>query len=257
MPTRRAVLATLAAGGALAALPGARQSAFGAEEPDVVLRLVAAPAMLSIRPGPETRGLRYRGEVLRGRADALRPSRGNLGPTLELIRGERVRIEVVNDLAEPTVVHWHGMIVPDSADGQPRHVVAGGQRYTVEFTVENPAGTYLYHPHPHHATGRQTYFGLAGLLIVRDAAENATGLPGREQELVLGLQDRRIDPDNQFLYKGMMMDDLNGVLGDQVLVNGVAGAAFNVAPRPYRLRIANLSNARTTSSPGRTGGRST
>lgn len=244
MPTRRTVLKTLAAGGGLAALPGALRTAFGAAAPDVSLRLVAAPALLSIRRGPGTPGLRYTGEVLSGRADALRPSDGTLGPTLELIRGERVRIEVVNDLSEPTVVHWHGLIVPDSADGQPRHAVAGGQRYTVEFTVRNPGGTYLYHPHPHGSTGRQTYYGLSGLLVVRDPAERDRGLPAREHELVLGLQDRRIAADNQLFFKGAMMDEMNGVLGDTVLVNGRADAAFTVAPRPYRLRIANLSNAR-------------
>jgi bilirubin oxidase len=61
---------------------------------------------------------------------------------------------------------------------------------------------------------------------------------------VLGLQDRRIGEDNQLVYKSTMMDEMNGVLGDRVLVNGRADAAFDVAPRPYRLRIANLSNAR-------------
>ena len=42
----------------------------------------------------------------------------------------------------------------------------------------------------------------------------------------------------------MMMDTMNGVLGDTVLVNGVADAAFDVAPNTYRLRLANVSNAR-------------
>jgi bilirubin oxidase len=42
----------------------------------------------------------------------------------------------------------------------------------------------------------------------------------------------------------MMMDDMSGVLGDQVLVNGIADATLKVMPHPYRLRIANMSNAR-------------
>src|SRR5512134_2893372 len=116
MQTRRTVLKSLAAGGAFLATPALR-TAVAAEHADIVLRLVAAPAMLPIRAGPETLGLRYTGEVLRGRPDALRPSPGTLGPTLELRRGERVRIEVVNEMREPTVIHWHGMIVPDAADG--------------------------------------------------------------------------------------------------------------------------------------------
>ena len=242
MTTRREILKTFAAGATMLALPRAVRSAFAAEEPDVVLRLIAAPATVTMQKETKTRVLRYSGEVLRGRRDALRPSPGNLGPTLDLRRGERVRIEVVNRAGAPTVIHWHGMIVPDSADGHPHQAVASGAGYTVEFTVRNPAGTYLYHPHPHRLTGRQTYHGLGGVLIVRDPREDAVGLPG--QELALVLQDRRIADDGQLVFKRSMMDDMNGVLGDRVLVNGVDDAAFTVPPRPHRLRIANLSNAR-------------
>ena len=241
MWTRRTVLKTLAAaaGGGFAPL-----ALRAASEPDLDLRLTAAPAEARIRDGAPTRVLRYTGEVLRGRPDALRASGGYLGPTLELRRGEHVRIQFVNRTGEPSVIHWHGMIVPDSADGHPHQAVRSGDRYTIEFIVRNPAGTYLYHPHPHRITGRQTYYGLAGLLIVREPAERDMGLPGPEHELQLVLQDRRIREDNQFVFKRMMMDDMMGVLGDQVLVNGRADAAFTIAPRAYRLRIANVSNAR-------------
>jgi bilirubin oxidase len=242
--TRRAALKTLAAGGGMLAMPSALRTAFGAEEPDVILRIVAAPAAMAIRKGPQTRGLRYAGEVLRGRRDALGAAPGNLGPTLELRRGERVRIEVVNRVGDETVIHWHGMILPDAADGHPHQAVPSGESYAAEFTVRNPAGTYLYHPHPHRITGRQTYGGLAGLIVVREPAEREMGLPPAQRELPLVLQDRRFREDNQLVFKRMMMDDMNGVLGDRVLVNGVEDAAFKVVPQPYRLRIANVSNAR-------------
>lgn len=244
MWTRRRVLKSFAAGGGMLAMPPALHSAFAAEEVDVVLRLVVAPARMAIRPGSETRALRYSGEVVRGRRDALQPSPGNLGPTLDLRRGERVRIEVVNRTGDPTVIHWHGMIVPDTADGHPHQAVRPGDSYAVEFTVRNPAGTYLYHPHPHRLTGRQTYFGLAGLLIVREPGEQDIGLPAGNRELQLVLQDRRIADDNQLVFKRGMMDDMNGVLGDRVLVNGLEDPALKVAPQAYRLRIANVSNAR-------------
>jgi FtsP/CotA-like multicopper oxidase with cupredoxin domain len=237
---RRQVLKNLAAGAAFLSLPQAR----AAPEPDLVLRLVAAPDAVPVRGQTKTRMLRYSGKVLRGRPDAVRAAPGNLGPTLELRRGERVRIEVANRAGSPTVIHWHGMIVPDVADGHPHQAVASGSGYTVEFTVRNRAGTYLYHPHPHGITGRQTYYGLAGLLIVREPHEREIGLPGLEHEIALVLQDRRLANDGQLVYKRGMMDDMNGVLGDQVLVNGVADAAFKVAPHAYRMRIANVSNAR-------------
>lgn len=243
--TRRNVLKAFAATGACAGMPPAVRSAFAGEDADVVLKLTAAPATVRLRRGQETRVLRYAGEVLRGRRDAIRPAPGNLGPTLELRRGERVRIEFLNRTGMPSVTHWHGMIVPHSADGHPHQAVSSGQGYAVEFTVRNPAGTYLYHPHPHGLTAVQTYHGLAGLLIVRDSTEDGVGLPRPDYELPLVLQDRRIGKDNQLVYKRTMMDDMNGVLGDRVLVNGIDDAAFKVAPRVYRLRIANVSNART------------
>jgi FtsP/CotA-like multicopper oxidase with cupredoxin domain len=31
------------------------------------------------------------------------------GPTLRIGRGEELRVRVVNDVAEPTSVHWHGV----------------------------------------------------------------------------------------------------------------------------------------------------
>jgi FtsP/CotA-like multicopper oxidase with cupredoxin domain len=240
MWTRRKVLKALGAVAAIAPLPLRRSLA--APTPDLVLRLTAAPEHLRLWPGAETGVLRYTGEVLSGRTDALRPMTSYLGPTLELRRGERVRIEFRNRLAEPSIIHWHGMLVPEAADGHPRFAIGPGGEYVYEFTVRNSAGTYLYHPHPHGRTGSQVYRGLAGLLIVREAQEQTWGLPKHELSLVI--QDRRVGEQNEFVFKRMMMDDMTGVLGDKILVNGAPDAAFRVAPRRYRLRLANVSNAR-------------
>src|SRR6266700_1599127 len=76
-------------------------------------------------------------------------------------------------------------------DGQPRFAVDAGGEYVYEFTVRNPAGTYLYHPHPHGRTAAQVYGGLAGLLVVREPDEAKRALPGREHELAIVIQDRR------------------------------------------------------------------
>src|SRR3990172_6600537 len=149
MWTRRSTLKALTVGAGILAGPLPLCRALAGPEPELILRLTAAPDRTQIWPGSKTRVLRFTGEVLRGRADALQPAPGYLGPTLELRRGERVRVQFQNRTADPSIIHWHGMIVPDSADGHPRHAVGPGSDYIYDFTVQNPAGTYLYHPHPH------------------------------------------------------------------------------------------------------------
>lgn len=239
---RREFLGGAAAVGVMAGVPLAMTRA--GQAPDLEINMSAAPGTASIREGAATRLLNFSAEVLKGRQDAVRPLKSHLGPILDLRRGERVRIHFDNRLGEPSILHWHGLIVPDEADGHPRFAIASGKRYTYEFTVKNPAGTYLYHPHPHGRTGYQMYHGLAGLIVIRDESEAASGLPAGPQELPLVIQDRRFDHNNQLVFPTGMMDEVNGVLGETLLVNGIADAAFKVSPRAYRLRVVNASNAR-------------
>jgi len=241
MWSRRDFVKALAAGGA-ASLAGPLARAQSA--PDVELHLTAATGVERIFPGAPTPILRFMGKVLAGRPDALAPGPGYLGPTLDLRRGKRLRIHFDNRLPEPSIIHWHGMLVPDEADGHPRFAVPGGARYSYDFVVRNPAGTYVYHPHPHGRTGFQVYYGLAGLLIVREPWEAATGVPTGAYDLPLVIQDRRVARDNSFSYGGTMADAMNGMLGRTVLVNGRPDARVRVAPRGYRLRLVNASNAR-------------
>lgn len=213
-------------------------------EPSVDIELTAAADDVALFKGKATPVWRYSGKVIKGRQDAVTPGNGYLGPTLNLIRGERVRVHFVNQLDEPSTIHWHGLIVPHAADGLPGDAVKPKGRYTYDFTVTNPAGTYPYHPHPHMRTGPQVYRGLAGVVIVRDPAQDGLGLPTGEQDLCLVLQDRRVDKDNGFVYPTAMMEMMAGALGPTVLVNGRPDATFRVKRRPYRVRLVNASNAR-------------
>jgi FtsP/CotA-like multicopper oxidase with cupredoxin domain len=239
---RREFLGGAAAAGMMLGMP--IRIARAGQPADLVIKLTAAPNSARILEGPATRVLQYSAEVLEGRQDAVHAVGSYLGPILELRRGERVRVRFENRIGESSIVHWHGLIVPDAADGHPRFAVPSGESYTYEFTVRNPAGTYLYHPHPHGRTGYQVYHGLAGMLVIRDEREAAVGLPSGPRELPLVIQDRRFDADNQLVFSDGMMDEMNGVLGETVLVNGRANAAFKVSPGGYRLRILNASNAR-------------
>ena len=151
--------------------------------PDVELVLTAAPDEVLVLPGGPTRVWRFTGRLLKGPADTLQTLSGsNLGPVIRLRRGAQVRIRFANQLAEDSIVHWHGLDVPESADGHPRLAIGHGHEYVYEFEVTNRAGTYWYHPHPHMRTGAQVYQGLAGLLVVRDDEEDTLALPSGEAE---------------------------------------------------------------------------
>ena len=212
---------------------------------DVEIAMRAIADTVEIKPGVQTDVWRLVAEVTRGDAGIVEPIPGSyLGPTLRLRQGQRVRIVFDNEIPQETIVHWHGLDVPEDMDGHPRFAVAEGGRYEYEFTVVNRAGTYWYHPHPHGLTGPQVYAGMAGLLLVGDDEEDAVSLPGGEFELPMVLQDRTFDGDRLVYLPNGMMDQMMGFLGDEILVNGSPDAAFSVAARSYRLRILNGSNAR-------------
>jgi len=213
---------------------------------DVELVLTAAPDEVPVLPGRSTRVWRFTGRLIKGPADTLQTIPGSyLGPVIRLRRGQRVRARIANQLPESSVVHWHGLDVPERADGHPRLAIDHGREYIVEFEVTNRAGTYWYHPHPHMRTGAQVYQGLAGLLIVRDAEEDALALPSGDAELLCVLQDRRFDAQNQLVFhSGNMMEMMNGFLGDRVLVNGRPQPTTEVDAAWHRVRLLNASNAR-------------
>lgn len=236
--------------------------------PDVEFDLTASPDEVPILGGTSTRVWRFSGRIVRGPSDTLSHAAGSyLGPTIRLRRGQRVRVRLINQLSEPSIVHWHGLDVPQEADGHPRLAVAAGGEYVYDFTVTNRAGTYWYHPHPHMRTAAQVYMGLAGLLLVEDEEERAIGLPSAQSEVLCVLQDRTFDAAGQFAYpggtaqgggmRGMgrgrgggmtgmagMMALENGVLGDRVLVNGRLDRVADVEAGWIRVRLLNGSNAR-------------
>jgi FtsP/CotA-like multicopper oxidase with cupredoxin domain len=214
--------------------------------PDVELVLTAAPSEVPVLPGAPTRVWRFTGRLVKGPAGTLQALPGGyLGPVIRLRRHQKVRIRFANQLSEDSIVHWHGLDVPESADGHPNLVIAHGHEYMYNFEVTNRAGTYWYHPHPHMRTGAQVYHGLAGLLLVQDAEEEALALPSGAAELLCVLQDRRFDARNQLVFHGGgMMEMMNGFLGDRVLVNGQPQPVTEVDAAWHRVRLLNGSNAR-------------
>jgi manganese oxidase len=91
------------------------------------------------------------------------------GPRLNFTQGDRVRIDVTNELDETTTVHWHGLDVPNEMDG-PAEItqdpIQPGDTYSYEYAV-GQWGTFFYHSHDH--ADRQQTLGLYGALIIDPA----------------------------------------------------------------------------------------
>ncbi len=180
----------------------------------------------------------YRARVLKGDpASVAAWSGGYLGPILHARRCEKVRVDFVNHLDEPSIVNWHGLHVPANMLGFPRYEVGPGGRYRYEFEIRNRAGTYWYHAFPARYTPEQVYFGLAGLLVVSDKEEQALPLPRDEYDVPVVIQDRDWGDDNEFHYPlgvgpnaahqpaggGAAASERNGMMGGGMMSGGMMG----------------------------------
>ncbi|HPJ53196.1 MAG: multicopper oxidase domain-containing protein [Flavobacteriales bacterium] len=160
-----------------------------------------------------------------------------LGPTLILRQGDTAHFRVTNQLPQVTNMHWHGMHVPGTVDGGPPREILPGAVWDLKYHVENPAGTYWYHPHPHMITGTQATKGIAGMMIVQDAEEAALSLPRTYgvDDFPIVIQDRRFNSSGEFII---------GPYGDSVLVNGTPNAYLECPAQVVRLRLLNGANSR-------------
>lgn len=169
----------------------------------VEVNLVAEPARLSLLPGKKTQVFAFNGRVP--------------GPTLEVREGDQVIVHFTNKLPEPSTIHWHGIHLPVKADGSPLDPIPPGESYDYRFTIPpGTAGTYWYHPHPHHRVGYQVSKGLFGAMIVRAADDP---LPASLPEKVILLRDNRFNPDGS-IADPARVDEANGREGDVIFVNG-------------------------------------
>ncbi len=107
-------------------------------------------------------------------------------PVLRWREGDTVTLNVSNNLAEDTSIHWHGLILPSGQDGVP-HISDGfsgikpGETFRYEFPVIQN-GTYWYHSH----SGFQEQTGAYGAIIV-DAKESEPF--GYDRDYVVVLSD--------------------------------------------------------------------
>jgi len=152
------------------------------------------------------------------------------GPPLILQRGKPVEITIVNQLAQSTSVHWHGMELESYYDGVPgwgakgnelSPVIKPGSTFVARFTPPR-AGTFMYHTHLNDEA--QISGGLYGPLVVLE--------PGK-----------KFDPTKDLIFV-MSRAGRKGLEGP-IFVNGASELPtlnWRVG-QPYRLRLIDISNS--------------
>ncbi len=251
---RRRFIQHSALGVAVAAFPGLLQATNGKIQsaptagfnPDVEIEFTAKNAYIQVlNSGPRTQVQKYYAHLLKGPKSTLQHLKGNyLGPIINFEKGQKVRIYFYNKLNEPSIIHWHGLHVPQKSDGHPMYSITPGARFVYEFEVRNRAGTSFYHSHTHELTAEQVYQGLAGMITVTDDDEKKLELPRGQYDIPLVIQDRTFNDRNQIRYLHGMHGRMTGFLGDTIVVNGEPNIEFSVKTRAYRFRALNGSNSR-------------
>lgn len=138
-----------------------------------IFDLTASKVQWEVAPGQRVEAFAYNGTVP--------------GPQIRVREGDRVRINLKNELDQSTAIHFHGLSVPNGQDGVPfitQPPIKPGQSYTYEFTVPH-SGSHMYHSH-HNAT-TQVMKGLLGAFIVEP--KDASSEPKVDLDYVMILND--------------------------------------------------------------------
>ena len=206
------------------ALPTQAAAATDRVTADDWVTLEARPSSLRLVPEPagETAVWGYQGRVP--------------GPLLRLKKGAELKVRLVNKLAQPTSLNWHGVRTPNAMDGVAgltQKPVLPGESFEYRFTPPD-AGLFWYHPHVWPQSAEQIGRGLYGVLIVDEAAP-----PAADQELLVVLDDWTLDDKGQI--KGDVLDVETarhlGRIGALITANSQPAPATTVLKPGSRVRL--------------------
>jgi spore coat protein A len=188
------------------------------------------------------------------------------GPTIRRPVGQRTTVTVVNQLPSAfgeLSLHLHGDHHSSADDGRPDdQLVAPGAKRAYDFPLTDGgkperAAFSFYHDHRMDVTGRNNWYGLQGMFITDDPAENKLRLPTGQYDLPLLVADRSFDDAGQLTNPFPKASDpqnatapINGpyappgdaTVGTHTLVNGVFQPYASVGTHRYRLRLLNASS---------------
>jgi spore coat protein A, manganese oxidase len=185
----------------------------------------------------------------------------------------------------PAVIHLHGGEVSSLSDGGPDAWFTPGNSHVgpawdfgvtnnYEYLNTQGGGTVWFHDHALGVTRLNVYAGMAGYYFLRGTNENTLQLPGWSgdglvkevapvgtsgtfnpnpylPEIEIAIQDRMFDTNGKLYFPNLPTNPMDHpfwtpeFVGDIITVNGKTWPYLSVAPRKYRFRILNGSNART------------
>jgi FtsP/CotA-like multicopper oxidase with cupredoxin domain len=165
------------------------------------------------------------------------------GPTLRMKRGAELKIRIINELPDSTLVHWHGVRVPNAMDGVPHLIqepIAPGKRFDYRFKPPD-AGTFWYHTH--FRSPEQLERGLYGPLIVEESEPVDV-----DRDVMLVFDDWRLKPDggvDEASFGSLQDAAYHGRIGEHLTVNSRPSLDIPVRGNErVRLRLLNAANAR-------------
>lgn len=115
-------------------------------------------------------------------------------PVLRFKEGDMVTLNVTNNMAVDTSIHWHGLILPSAMDGVPGisdgfKGIKPGETFRYQFPAIQ-SGTYWYHSH----SGWQEQTGAYGAIVIDPKAPEPFAY---DRDYVVMLSDwSDEDPDN-------------------------------------------------------------
>jgi FtsP/CotA-like multicopper oxidase with cupredoxin domain len=204
------------------------------DDPNVVeVALVAAQGTLQYLPDGAAEIWGYRDGTLQN-AKVSVP-----GPRLEVEQGQQVVVHFENQLPEETTIHWHGLRVPNAADGTPSVQVSvqPGESYDYRFVATNP-GTFWYHPHIRSDV--QIERGLYGAVVVH----GGPNIPV-DADRTFVIDDVKLEATGDLSTQTGPLDIMLGRQGNVLLANGVAeGRIVARSGARERWRFINSANGR-------------
>ena len=112
------------------------------------------------------------------------------GPIIRITEGDKVRVNVKNEMQVSTTVHFHGVLAPNKVDGVgyvTQDPITPGTTFTYEFTAKNP-GSHMYHSH--HDAAEQVTKGMMAAFIIEPKDKSKD--PAYDKEYIMVLNDTGI-----------------------------------------------------------------